>query len=189
MLFQELNKMKRQSIMTSIALLAFGLAMIICPASYTTSMIDMLGYVLVVVALVLVFNYISGKKVLINYVWLTCALAIALLGLAILVYNDGDNQILHILGWTFAVVLIADGLYSMIHAFVYARRAQRDSWWVLVLLALVLIACGAVILLNFHFDWWVQARDLLMIIGIMLVFTSLVGIIRMLMTWPIRNEY
>ena len=188
MLFQELNKMKRQSIMTSIALLAFGLAMIICPASYTASMIDMLGYVMVIVALVLIFNYISGKKVLINYIWLCCALVIALLGAAILVFNDGESRILHILSWTFALVLIADGIYSMIHAFVYARRAQRDSWWVLVLLALVLVACGAIILLNFCFDWWVKPRDLLMIIGIMLIFSSLVGIVRMLMTWPIRNE-
>ena len=80
MLFQELGKLKRSSIMTSIVMMALGIMMIICPEPYIPSLVSALGYVMVIGATVVVLNFISGKKVLIQYIYFTFALIAGLLG-------------------------------------------------------------------------------------------------------------
>ena len=40
MLFQELGKLKRSSIMTSIVLMAMGIVMVICPDRYTGAVVS-----------------------------------------------------------------------------------------------------------------------------------------------------
>ena len=74
MLFQELSKIKRSSIMTSIILVAIGIVMIMCPAQYVDSLVSVLGYVMVVAAIVMMLNFISAKKSLINYIKLVGSL-------------------------------------------------------------------------------------------------------------------
>ena len=48
MLFEELSKIKRSSIMTSIILAAVGIVMILCPPQYIESLVAVLGYGMVV---------------------------------------------------------------------------------------------------------------------------------------------
>ena len=74
MLFQELGKFKRSSIMTSIIWIAVGVLMIICPAQYVNSLVELMGYGLVIFAGVMILDFISSKHVLMNYIYLTCAL-------------------------------------------------------------------------------------------------------------------
>ena len=71
MLFQELGKLKRSSIMTSIITMAVGVLMIMCPAQYVGALVSTLGYVMVIFSAVWVLNFISGKRVLMNYIYLT----------------------------------------------------------------------------------------------------------------------
>ena len=87
MLFQELGKMKRTWIMTSLILIAIGLVMIMCPVPYMGMLISALGYVLLVGATVMGLNFLSSKKALINYVVLTGGLFAGLLGLFVLVHR------------------------------------------------------------------------------------------------------
>ena len=47
MLFQSINKIKRSSIITSLLLIALGVVMIICPGSYTMSLISGMGYAVI----------------------------------------------------------------------------------------------------------------------------------------------
>ena len=48
MLFEELSKIKRSSIMTSIILAAVGIVMILCPPLYVDSLVAVLGYGMVI---------------------------------------------------------------------------------------------------------------------------------------------
>ena len=83
------------------------------------------------------------------------------------------------------VVLVADGLISIINTWMYARRAKLKGWWLLILLSLLLIAGGLVILIN---PWWNETLKLFDVIGAMLLFSALVGIVRLIIIWPIKDE-
>ena len=88
MLFEELSKIKRSSIMTSIILVAVGIVMILCPPQYVDSLVSMVGYGMVVLAAVMMLNYITEKKSLINCIKFAGALTILLLGIAVLVFDN-----------------------------------------------------------------------------------------------------
>ena len=88
MLFQELSKIKRSSIMTSIILVAVGIVMIMCPAQYVDSLVSVLGYGMVIFAAVMMLNFISAKKSLINYIKFAGALVMMLLGISVLVFDN-----------------------------------------------------------------------------------------------------
>ena len=181
MLFEELSKIKRSSIMTSIILAAVGIVMILCPPHYVESLVAVLGYGMVIFAGVMILNYITAKKSLVNCVKFAGALAILLLGIAVLVF---DNIVL-LIGVVFGLVLVADVLITMVNTWMYARRAKLKNWWLLVLLSLLLIAGGVIILIN---RWWSEAAKLFDVIGVMLLFSSLVGIVRLIIIWPIKDE-
>ena len=87
MLFEELSRIKRSSIMTSIVLVAIGIVMIMCPARYVDSLVSVLGYGMVVFAAVLMLSFISAKKSLINYIKFAGALVLLLLGISVLVFS------------------------------------------------------------------------------------------------------
>ena len=182
MLFQELGKMKRTWIMTSIVLIVIGVVMMMCPIRYMSILVSALGYVLLVLATVIVLNFLSSKKVLIDYVTLTIGLGIGLLGLFV---ETQRENVLPMLSLIFGIVLIVEGISDLLNAFIYARRAGRAAWWVLALLSLLTILFGVILFLN---PWWETSSVLKMVIGGMLFFSSLVSIIRTVLTWPFRNE-
>ena len=181
MLFEELGKLKRSSIMTSIILMVVGIVMIICPAQYVDALVSVLGYGMVIFAVVWILDFISGKKCLMKYIYLTAALVVALLGISVLVL---DNVVL-LIGIVFGLVLIGDGVISIINAWMYARRAQRKSWWVLVLLSVLMILFGLIVLIN---PWWHEPTKLFDVIGGMLLFSSVVSVVRLIINWPIKVE-
>ena len=181
MLFEELSKIKRSSIMTSIILVAVGIVMILCPPRYVESLVAVLGYGMVIFAGVMILNYITAKKSLINCIKFAGALAMLLRGIAVLVFEN----IVLLIGVVFGLVLVADGLITMINTWMYARRAKLKGWWVLVLLSLLLIAGGVIILVN---PWWNETTKLFDATGIMLLFSALVGIVRLIIIWPIKDE-
>ena len=181
MLFEELSKIKRSSIMTSIILAAVGIVMILCPPAYVESLVAVLGYGMIILAGVMMLDYISAKKSLINCIKFAGALALLVLGIVVLV---NENILLRI-GVAFGVALVADGLISIANTLLYARRANLKGWWVLILLSLLLIAGGVVLLIN---PWWNETTKLFDATGIMLLFSALVGIVRLIIIWPIKDE-
>ena len=181
MLFQELGKLKRSSIMTSIILMAVGIVMIMCPAKYVNALVSVLGYGMVILAAVWILDFISGRKALINYIYLTGALILELLGIAILVF---DNIVL-LIGVVFGLILVGDGVLSIVNTWMYARRAQRKGWWVLILLSILMIMFGLIVLVN---PWWREPTKLFDVIGGMLLFSSVVSIVRLIYNWPIKSE-
>ena len=180
MLFEELGKIKRSSIMTSIIMVAVGLVMIMCPSQYVNSLVSVLGVGMIVFATVQILEFISGRKSLINYIKLTCSLIVLLLGIAVLVFEN----IVLIIGIVFGLALIIAGAIGVFNACTYARRAEREGWWVLVLLSLVLVSLGVIILVN---PWWSEPVKLFDIIGCALLFSSVVSIVRLIIIWPIKT--
>ncbi len=181
MLFQELGKMKRSWIMTSIIMIAIGVVMIMCPVRYMGMLVSALGYVLLVAATVMILNFLSSKKVLINYIALTGALFVGLLGLFVLVHR---RDILQILSLVFGLVLVIEGLSDLYNAFMYARRAGRTAWWVLAVLSVLTVIFGLILLVN---PWWDTPAALKQVIGGMMLFSSVASIIRIVLTWPFKR--
>lgn len=182
MLFQELGKLKRSSIMTSIILVAIGVLMIMCPAQYVNALVSTLGYGALIFAVVMILDFISGRKALMSYVYFTVALILALLGVAIVMF---ETDVVRVIGLIFGLVLLGDGIVGIVNAWMYARRAGRKSWWVLIVLNALMILCGLVVLIN---PWWNEPTMLFDVIGGMLLFSSIVSIARLFYLWPIRDE-
>lgn len=181
MLFEELGKIKRSSIMTSIVMAAVGVMMIICPPQYVNAFVSIMGYGVITFAVVKILNFLSDRKSLINYIKLTISLVILLLGVAVLVFEN----IVLIIGIMFGLFLVILGLMDIFNAWTYARRAQRKGWWVLILLSVLQILFGLIILIN---PWWDEPTKLFDVIGGVLMFSSLVSIVRLVMIWPIKIE-
>ena len=181
MLFQELGKLKRSSIMTSIIMMAVGILMIMCPGQYVGALVSTLGYCILIFAAVMILDFISGKKVLMNYITFTGALILALVGIAIVVF---EADTVRVIGLVFGIILVGDGAVGIANAWLYARRAGRKGWWVLIVLNALMILCGLIVLVN---PWWNEPTMLFDVIGGMLLFTSIVSIVRLFYLWPIRE--
>lgn len=181
MLFQELGKMKRSWIMTSLILIALGIVMILCPVRYMGLMITAMGYVLLVWATVIALDYLSSSKTLMNNISLGIALFVGILGLYVLVYR-GD--VLPVLGLLMGLFLVVKGLRDLFDAFVYVRRAGQVAWWFLAILSILTILIGVGFLFN---PLLKTPYDMKRAIGIMLLVSSAVSIIRTMITWPFKN--
>lgn len=182
MLFEELGRLKRNSIMLAVILAAVGIVMVICPETYIGFLIGALGVVMLIAAVVLVLDFISSKKALLNFVMLTLALVLAIIGTMILI---AEINTLYAIAWIFGILLIISGLHSLFHTLTFARRSGRKGWGVLVPLSLLTVIAGVVIIWN---PWWSIPSDLMMIIGWTVVYAAVVSALRLIWIWPIKDK-
>ena len=164
MLFQSLDKLKRQSILAAILMMALGVIMLICPESYVNTLVVTVGYGMIIFAIVEMLEFIVSKKALIHYITFTIALFIAIL--------------------LFGFVLVQDGLFTLLNALLFARRSNRKGWWMLIVFAIVLMTLGILIFLN---PWWDSPTLLMKIIGGALLFSAFVSTLRFIWVWPFNN--
>ena len=73
MLFESLDKLRRNSIMSAILLIFLGTVIIMCPDDLIPSLTMVFGYTLIVIAIVLGLDFSSGKKSLMDYLKFTGA--------------------------------------------------------------------------------------------------------------------
>lgn len=181
MLFESLDKIRRNSIMSAILLAALGTIILICPKTYVGSLILVFGYTLVVVSLVMMLNFFSSTKSLMEYIKFVGGLILGIVGLCVLLYKD---DIMSVLAWLFGLLLVLDGARTMFHSFTYARRSEREGWWVLAVLSGILMVAGIALFVN---PWWDTPEKLTSVIGGTVLFSSLVSAIRLIWTWPLRK--
>ncbi len=181
MIFEGLNSLKRNAIMNSIVLLAFGVVLLILPEDYLASFIMAAGSVMIIISIVNVFDFLSSNKALIHFIFLTGALALGIAGLAVLVFHD---DVLFILGFLFGLFLFLESIYGIFHSWVYARRSERKNWWFLIPLYALQIIFGLFIMIN---PWWREPEAFKQIIGIVIIFASIVSALRLIWVWPLRK--
>ena len=181
MLFDSLDKIKRNSIFSAILLMALGAVMLLCPNEYISSFTLGAGYVLVIIAMVMMLDFFTSKKSLMDYILFVAALLILILGGCVLVFSE---DIMSVLARLFGILLVADGARTIFHAFTYARRSERKGWWVLVVLSVLLIIAGVGIFCNPIFD---TPFGLMKGIGGTVLFSAFISAIRLIWTWPLRN--
>ena len=182
MLFESLDKLKRNSIMSSILLIFLGAIIIICPNQYIASLTLVFGYALVVISIIMLLNYFSSNKALMDYIKFAGGLILGLVGICVLAFR-GD--IMRVLAGLFGFLLILDGGRTMLHAFTYARRSQRKGWWVLAILSGLLMLTGIRVFAN---PWWRTPDMLMKVIGCAIFFSAIVSGLRLIWTWPLRKE-
>ena len=181
MLFDSLDKIKRNSILSAILLIALGVVIIICPVTYIGLMTLLFGYTLVVVSIVFMLEFFSSKKSLMEYLKFMGALILCIVGLCVVVFR-GD--IMRVLAWLFGFLLVVDGGRTIYHSFVYARRSKRKGWWVLTILSVLLVAAGVILFFN---PWWTTPATLMKVIGCAVLFSALVSSVRLIWTWPLKK--
>lgn len=181
MLFQGLNKLKRNSIMGAVILAAIGIVMVICPDEYISALIGAVGVIMLVAAVVMILDFSSSKKALINFIYLTLALIMAIVGALILI---SEISALHAFAIISGIFLILFGLHSLIHALTFSRRSGRKGWGVLVVLSLLLIFFGVIKLIN---PWWKTPGELMTVTGWMIVASAAVSALRLIWIWPIKD--
>ena len=103
LLFESLDKLKRNSIMTAILFMALGAVIIICPNEHLGMLLLAGGYTLVISAIVMMLNFLSGKKSIMEYIKFCGALILGLVGFSVLVFRD---DIMTVLAWLSGFLLI-----------------------------------------------------------------------------------
>ena len=181
MLFELLDKLRQQTVISTILLMVLGLFMLVIPVEYDGTIVNILGYAVILLGAVMVWDFIAGEKKLVSCILFACALLLIVLGIYILASGD---DILKVLSVLFGVLLIVDGFHSTMHAWMYARRAGKKWWGILLVLSILLIAAGIIILNN---PWWQTAHSFVKVIGWILLCAAVIGIIRMILVWPIRK--
>ena len=186
MLFQTLDKIKTNSILTAILLMALGVVLLLCPENYISSLIAVFGYAMIVYSIVKILDFITGKMSLIHYISFTWALVVGIVGMSVLAFTD---NVLHELGLLFGFLLVLDGGHSLSHAFTYARISQNRGWSVLALLSTLLVIMGVIIFFSailFSQIFLDSPVRLLRVIGFTIIFSAFVSALRLIWVWPLR---
>ena len=182
MLFQAFGKIKQTSIMISIVLIAVGVIMLLCPPAYVSTLVNIFGYIMLVMAAVMVFDFIGSGKKTSDYISFSVALIFIMAGIAILVFSD---NLLSVLSIVFGALLVLDGVHSLIYSVTFARRSG-SKWWPLLLgLSILQIAVGLLVIIN---PWWTTAAAILRVIGCATLLSALVSVCRVIIIWPFKNE-
>ena len=182
MLFESLDKIKRNSIFSAILLTTLGAIVLICPQKYIPTLTLAFGYALVIVALVMILDFFSSKKSLMEYIKFVGAVVLLIVGICVLVFR---SDILVVLARLFGFLLVLDGARTVYHSLAYARRSQRKGWWILTILSALLILAGIILFFN---PWWNSTDKLMKVIGCAVLFSAVISGIRLYWTWPLRNS-
>lgn len=181
MLFEALDRIKRNAVMTTIVLMFAGLLLLLMPESYIPFLGGAIAFLLAVCAVVSIFDYIASDKALINCIRLTVGLIAGIVGIALFAFDGLFGQFLWWLVGTLPILLAAVGLY---YTFTIARRSGRRGWWVLVILFGFLLAFGTMVFWN---PWMEDAQAVLRVVGGTLLYSAAAGAVSLIWIWP-RHE-
>ena len=182
MFSRELDKIKRNVIMTSIVLMFAGMLLLIVPPECIPYLNDALCFGLMVTSVVTMFIFIGSPKVLIRYIQLCIGLSVGIIGIALWIF---DEMFLTMLIWLIGIAPAVAGVPSIFHAFAYARRSGRKGWWILVLCPIALMGFAVFVLWN---PWLKNEHAVMHAAGAVLICTAIVNALRLIWLGPSRRE-
>ncbi len=182
MLFQSLDRLKRSTLMTAIMLLFLGSSLLLIPEDYVDFMGNATAFVLAIVFVSGVLSFMTSKKALIHYIRLFFAMLSGMVSLILFLYPE---LLIYMLKVVVGILPILLGTLGNYQAFVFAQRAGRRGWWILVLLSSALIFFGAFSL----FQPWVNSvSGISKVAGGAMMFSSIVFALELIWIWPLRMD-
>ncbi|MBQ4226004.1 MAG: DUF308 domain-containing protein [Oscillospiraceae bacterium] len=181
MLFKELDKLKRTTVMMGITLMLSGIVLMIIPEGYIPFLGEVTGFILLVWSCLSVFEFLGSKQALIHHIRLASGLLTAVAGAALLIFENLFIDIVSLLVGTLPVIL---GLYGIYHTFAYARRSGRRGWWVLAMLSSFLIVFGAAAFFN---PWQGSLKANMTVMGVSILYSALLTLISLIWLWPVKS--
>lgn len=181
MLFETLDRIKRNAVMATIVLMFAGWALLVTPEAYIPFVGGGVAFALAVYALVKVFDFIAGDKALIDCIRLSIGLLAGIVGVMLFAFDGLFEQAL---SWLVGTVPMLIGLYGVYHAFVHARPSGRRGWWVLVVLSGLLVAFGTIVFWN---PWMDGAKAQMQVVGGTVMYSAIVSALSLIWIWPMRG--
>lgn len=182
MLFDSLDNLRRRALLTSILLVALGVVLLICPEKYIISLTLAFGYTLIIISIVMLLEFFTSKKSLMEYIKFCGALILGIVGLCSLVFRE---NVMRTLAGLSSFLLLVYGISVLYFSLTYARRSHRRGWWLFTILAILLVACAVVLFIN---PWWGTPVTLIRIIGYAVLFSALVSTIRLIWGWSLNRK-
>lgn len=182
MLFNTLDTLKRKMIMGIIFFLFAGLTLVVVPVSYIPVLGKALGFCLLCLSILKIFEFLSSKKGLMHYVGLILGLFAGFAGILFFVI---DGLFLGLLSWLTGTLPILLGGLSLYFALTYLRRSGRKGWWVFVVLSCLLLLFGAILFIN---PWANDPSAVLYVIGGTLFYSAVIYIICLFWIWPFQQK-
>lgn len=178
MLFQELDKLKRNVIMVTILFIFTGLVLMLIPENYIPFLGSALGFCFLVLMIFAIFDFITSKRALIHYIYLVAGLLAGVIGIALLTF---DGLFISIMTWLVAIIPIIGGVLGIVHTLTIAKRSGRQGWWILIILSGFLMAFGGFVFWN---PWMESPQAILQIIGGTLMYSAIVSGLSLIWLWP-----
>ena len=182
MIFEALDKMKRNSIFTTILLITLGIIILLIPDDYISVILLTAGFALCILGLVMVMDFFASYKSLVDYIKFVGAVLLGIFGICVLIFK---NDSLIVLALVFGILMIVDGLHTLLNSVTFARRSKRKGWWVLTILSVIIMGIGVVLCIN---PWFADPKLFLKVIGGSILFAAGVSAIRLIWTWPVKKE-
>ena len=184
MILDTLIKVKRQSIIIAILLMGAGIVMLLCPEKYIPSLIMVSGYIMIIYAMEQTLEFLGGENTLMQCISFVLAIIVGLVGLGVLVFHE---DVLSVLSWIFGLVLVLEGKSNLHYAFRFAKPSGRQGWSILVIFGLLLLAAGVMLIVGemvFTFAAFEKTKHMMRMIGIALLVTSLISVLKILWINP-----
>ena len=182
MLFESLDRIKRNTLMSTVVLMFFGLVLLLLPEAYFPFLSSALGFALAVLFVYTILRFLSREKNLMAYIKLSLGLLSGVFACAFFIF---DGLLLAILSWLVGTLPILFGVYGIYHAIAFARRSGRKGWWMLIVLSACLIVFGSFVFWN---PWMDSTHAFIQIIGGTLLYSAFVSALSLIWLWPIHKE-
>lgn len=182
MLFNELDKVRRHIIMMSIIFMFVGLALIEVPEQYLGFLGTASAIAMLVWSVVSIFTFLERTKTLVAYITLFGALALMLLGLALLVFDGFFLATLEVLTGVLPVIM---GVFGIYYVLVFARRSGRPGWRIPLFLSLLLILFGVFVYVN---PWSYNLGAEQKVIGGALTYSAFMYAVLLAWIWPTPTQ-
>ena len=182
MLFNELDRVRRHIIMMAILFMFAGIALIEVPERYLNFVGGITAIGTLVVAGVMILEFVESPKALIAYLKLFVALFLVLVGLAVLLFDWFFLTLLTLLTGALPVLVGIFGVYSVL---VFARRSGRRGWRIPLVLSCLLIAFGVLVIVNpWSYDLGAEQK----VIGGALTYSAFMYALLLGWVWPSPTE-